>query len=845
MGKQSSPPSGGQPPPFVGWDLYYRGCDPAEYQSTIANVQEWLLFFRSPYAIPISQDDKVKRFIVRFDVTVLKTIPSDSPLLQGKAIREFVTRVEAEPELVFSEIKLAAHHTIFALSKIPDLPYSDQEILLRIMGFRTTPLREVKSNYIDKFVSIKGTIVRVGPIRPLVNECSFECNRCGSKQTMRFPEGRFATPDKCCTSGCRSRAFTPNRQTMKATDWQKIRVQEVISDYRDSGRIPRLMECELADELVGQCVPGDIATVSGIARIISVDEGKSGGNWGQNRGGGGGGGGWRGRGGHQRGGIQVKTKQSTLYSLFIYAHSVSTSRDGFAFDTSYNSTSTHPSSSSSSFSTVKDAALIRKIVLKPNLFPFLVNSIAPHIYGHYTIKQGFLLALFGGTPQYNTGNSGLLPVRSSIHMLVVGDPGMGKSQMLRSVASNTPRGVYVSGNTSTSSGLTVTVVKEGGDFALEAGALILGDRGLCCIDEFDKMGNEHQALLEAMEQQSISIAKGGMVCSLSARTSVIAAANPVGGHYDRSRTVGENLKMSAMILTRFDLVFVLMDTPDAETDKKLSSHLVRIHGKKEEREDARERRRKEEDSNWTESDNLNAQSVEDWESHMPPPSAPVPSTPTHIPPPVLSTPHHTQHNLLQPSTQPSQLHSTSLLDSPTFDPIPSQHLRRYIAYARSFCHPKLSRAARDRLKDYFVQLRKIHNASDSAVVTARQLESLIRLAEARAKCELREEVTENDALDVIDLMKHSLYENLANETGVIDMTRASGMSRSGDISRLTRGIVQLCRNNKTRMLERREIVNVARGIGITKDVDQLIDKLNIHGILLKKPNSMFLVTGAE
>jgi len=165
----------------------------------------------------------------------------------------------------------------------------------------------------------------------------------------------------------------------------------------------------------------------------------------------------------------------------------------------------------------------------------------------------------------------------------VGDPGLGKSQMLTSCAAAAPVSVFVCGNTSTSSGLTVTLSRDGsssGDFALEAGALVMADQGVCCIDEFDKMSNQHQALLEAMEQQSVSIAKSGVVCSLPARTGVLAAANPVGGHYNKAKTVSENLRLNPALLSRFDLVFILVDKPDPEMDGMLSEHIMRLHSGK-------------------------------------------------------------------------------------------------------------------------------------------------------------------------------------------------------------------------------------------------------------------------
>jgi DNA helicase MCM8 len=377
--------------------------------------------------------------------------------------------------------------------------------------------------------------------------------------------------------------------------------------------------------------------------------------------------------------------------------------------------------------------MIREVAAQDNLFHFIVNSVCPAIYGHEIVKAGLALSLFGGVQRF-TNVKHKLPVRGDPHLLIVGDPGLGKSQLLSAVSHIAPRGVYVCGNTTTTSGLTVTVVKDqgSGDFSLEAGALVLADQGCCCIDEFDKMRNEHQALLEAMEQQSISIAKAGIVCNLPARCSVIAAANPVGGHYNRAKTVSENLKISPALLSRFDLIFILLDSPDDVRDDLLSSHVMGLHQK-------------------TQPKTQNGHSFSQVQTQM-----------------TLD------------SNQPRKKLAERLAVTPksNFEPLPAVCLRKYIAYARKYVHPKLSEEAKLVLQEFYMTLRKKHQSSDSTPITTRQLESLVRLAQGRAKLELREIVTEQDALEVVEIMKESMYDILTDEYGQVDFRRNAGATKS-------------------------------------------------------------------
>ncbi|XP_020596573.1 probable DNA helicase MCM8, partial [Phalaenopsis equestris] len=288
-------------------------------------------------------------------------------------------------------------------------------------------------------------------------------------------------------------------------------LQEILkSGIYEEGRVPRTVECELTLDLVDSCIPGDDVTVTGIIKVIN--------NY------------------MDIGGGKSKAKNQGLYYLYLEAVSVRNSKS-YSVSEEY-----HPRNSETKSNMLYDLHTFSQRDLEfivkfsgeygPDIFRQIVQSFCPSIYGHEFVKAGITLALFGGVQKYSMDEN-KVPVRGDIHVIIVGDPGLGKSQLLQAAATVSPRGIYVCGNATTNAGLTVTIVKDHmtSDYAFEAGAMVLADGGLCCIDEFDKMSAEYQALLEAMEQQCVSIAKAGLVASLSARASVLAAANPVGGHY--------------------------------------------------------------------------------------------------------------------------------------------------------------------------------------------------------------------------------------------------------------------------------------------------------------------------
>ncbi|KAI8477754.1 DNA replication licensing factor mcm8, partial [Branchiostoma belcheri] len=544
----------------------------------------------------------------------------------------------------------------------------------------------------------------------------------------------------CPAPDCRGRSFVPlqNHQLTETVDWQTIKVQELITDEnREAGRIPRTVECELTRDLVDSCAPGDVVTVTGIVKVMSSEEDEG----------------------------RKSTKESGT--------------SGLAMDF-----------------TLKELYGIQEIQEDPHVFRLIVGSLCPAIYGHETVKAGLALALFGGNQRF-ANNKNRIPVRGDPHVLVVGDPGLGKSQMLQAVSNVAPRGVYVCGNTTTASGLTVTLSRDSasGDFALEAGALVLADQGCCCIDEFDKMTNQHQALLEAMEQQSISLAKAGIVCSLPARTSIIAAANPVGGHYNKAKTVAENLKMGSALLSRFDLVFILLDNPDEDLDSMLSEHVMALRaGRCRDTTAVRVRR--------------DAQTPDDDEARR-------------------------QWELGKPVSE-----RLKISRGEQFDPIPHPLLRKYVAYARKYVHPKLSPEAKQVL-----QLRKDQRGPDSIPITTRQLESLIRLTEARSRLELRETATSQDAQDVVEIMKDSMFDTYSDEFGQLDFLRSqngSGMSSRSKPKRFVAALNRVAEQTYNNIFTVQQMREIAQNCDVkVPDFEGFIASLNNQGFLLKKGSRVY------
>ena len=554
--------------------------------------------------------------------------------------------------------------------------------------FRNLPqkvgIRQIRSDDINRFISIEGILRKTTEVRPRVVEAVFKCPA-GHFTHKKQKYGKFIEPEGCATDGCTFKKLELLPKRSKFVDSQKLRVQESPEGLR-GGEQPQTLDIDVTDDLAGQVAPGDRVIINGVLRSM------------------------------QR---VVRGEKSTVFDIFLECNSIEMQEKEFE-EVEIDE---------------KAEDEIKQLSSDPMIYRKITHSIAPTIYGTEDVKEAIALQLFGGIAKEMPDGSHL---RGDIHVLLVGDPGIAKSQLLRYVVKLSPRAIYTSGQSSTSAGLTATAVKDEfgeGRWTLEAGALVLADMGVAAVDELDKMSKEDRsALHEAMEQQTISVAKAGITATLKSRCALLGAANPKYGRFDLYGDIGDQINLLPSLLSRFDLIFIMTDQPEQRRDLAIAEHILAAHGIGE----------------------LIAQ-------HR---KTPIPGV----------TEEYIEQQLIPVK--------------PEIDPV---LFRKYVAYAKRSCYPILSDEADEALKTYYLRLRGLAEPNKAVPVTARQIEALIRLAEASARIRLSNTIDKSDAERVIHIVDACLRQIAYDaKTGTFDIDKiATGISKEKrDIVRVIKDAIR-------------------------------------------------------
>lgn len=494
--------------------------------------------------------DKVKEFLTRFkdkfgSYKYVEQIDEMMPKNAKFIIVDYNDLVvEPEIEIIFStdpdRILNAFSRAIKEAlqTRFPD--YAEKikdEVRVRLVNYPLQrSLRQINAETIGNITSVSGMVVRASEVKPLAKELVFVCPDEHQTKVIQLKGMDVKIPVVCNNPSCKHRDFELKPEASKFIDFQILRLQELPEDL-PPGQLPHYIDVTIRQDLVDNARPGDRIILTGIVRV------------------------------EQESVAGITRGHSGLYRLRIEGNNIEF-LGGRGSKTSRKIEREEVSP--------EDEKMIKTLSQSPNVYQRLIDSFAPHIQGQSLIKEAILLLIVGSTQRLLGDGS---KIRGDINVFLVGDPGTAKSEMLKFCARIAPRGLYTSGRGSTAAGLTAAVVRDKtGIMMLEAGAVVLGDQGLVCIDEFDKMKPEDRsALHEVMEQQSASIAKGGIVATLNARTSILAAANPMYGKYDPFKNITENVNLPIPLLTRFDLIFVVRDIPGREKDEKIARHIIELH----------------------------------------------------------------------------------------------------------------------------------------------------------------------------------------------------------------------------------------------------------------------------
>ncbi|XP_041281998.1 DNA replication licensing factor MCM2 [Onychostruthus taczanowskii] len=562
---------------------------------------------------------------------------------QEHVLAYFLPEAPAEMLKIFDE---AAKEVVLAM--YPKYDRIAQEIHVRISHLPLVEeLRSLRQLHLNQLIRTSGVVTSCTGVLPQLSMIKYNCSKCNFILGPFFQsQNQEVKPGSC--PECQSLGpFEINMEETVYQNYQRIKIQESPGKVA-AGRLPRSKDAILLADLVDSCKPGDEIELTGIY--------------------------------HNNYDGSLNTANGfPVFATVILANHIAKKDNKLAVGEL----------------TDEDVKVIVGLSKDEQIGEKIFASIAPSIYGHEDIKRGLALALFGGEPK-NPG--GKHKVRGDINVLLCGDPGTAKSQFLKYIEKVSSRAIFTTGQGASAVGLTAYVQRHpvSKEWTLEAGALVLADRGVCLIDEFDKMNDQDRTSIhEAMEQQSISISKAGIVTSLQARCTIIAAANPIGGRYDPSLTFSENVDLTEPIISRFDILCVVRDMVDPVQDEMLARFVVGSHVK-----------------------------------HHPGSKEAV---------------NGDTNEVILPNTY-------------GVEPIPQEILRKYIVYAKEKVHPKLNQMDQDKVARMYSDLRKESMATGSIPITVRHIESMIRMAEAHARMHLRDYVVEDDVNMAIRVMLESFID---------------------------------------------------------------------------------------
>ena len=680
--------------------------------SVVSSKQKWKEFFTRYYKNNIQQLAVSDAKTKSLTVEFPDILKFDSRLSEELIINPGKVLKDAEDALAL--VDLPVKKKISAHVRIIKIP-------------KKTQVRDLRSDHINSLVSIEGTVRKITDVRPRIIVAAFECARCGNIQYLpQEGVGRFLEPSYCACNEEKKGVFRLMFKESNFEDYQRVKIQESPEDLR-GGEQPQTLDINMNNDLAGIVTPGERLVVNGILRSIQ----------------------------------KINRDGKTIY-FDIYLDCMSIELEEQEFDELEI--------------TPEDEEAIMKLSKDPRILNKMIGSIAPSIYGYEEVKQAVALQLFSGVVKNLPDGT---RIRGDIHILLVGDPGIAKSQILRYVVNLAPRGVYASGKSASSAGLTAAAVKDDfdGSWTLEAGALVLADKGIAAIDEMDKMKTEDRSSLhEAMESQTISVAKAGILATLKCRCSLLGAANPKLGRFDPFDNIAEQINMPPSLMSRFDLIFILQDKPEEKRDKNIAGHILKSHYAGE----------------------LNE---------------------------------HQKHVLSSQVTDESIKEAMSSIRPE----IEATLLRKYIAYAKRRVFPIMTDEAKERIIKFYLELRKQGEGDNAPIaVTARQLEGLVRLSEASAKMRLSDKVTPEDVEKTISITMSSLKQvGMDNETGKLDidiLTVGVGRSQRERIKDLKNIIMDLSAEYGSGGVPADKILEKAMEHGLTKEkVEKEIKKLKEIG----------------